>query len=113
MERRDFLKLGTTAVAAGALAAREGLAAQTPSSGPAGFAAPPIPTVRIGYVGVGGQGSSHVRNLLKTRACQVTAVCDLRAERTVLARKAITAAGFAAPAVYIKGLRDFVRLCET
>ena len=112
MERRDFIKLGTTAIAAGALAAREATAAPAQSSGSTAFAAPPIPTVRIGYVGVGGQGSSHVRNLLKIKGCQVTAVCDIRPERTEWATKAITEAGFAAPAVYNKGPRDFERLCE-
>jgi hypothetical protein len=113
MERRDFLKLGTTAVAAGALAARDVLAGQAPAAGAGPFAAPPIANVRIGYVGVGGQGSSHVRNLLKIKGCQVTAVCDIRSERTDWAVKAITEAGFAAPAVYNRGPRDFERLCET
>jgi predicted dehydrogenase len=113
MERRDFLKLGTSAIAASALTAPDVLSAQTAPAGTTGFAVPPIPTVRIGYVGVGGQGSSHVRNLLKIKGCQVTAVCDIRPERTDWATKAITAAGFAAPAVYNRGPRDFERLCET
>ena len=77
MERRDFLKLGTSAIAASALTAPDVLSAQTAPAGTTGFAVPPIPTVRIGYVGVGGQGSSHVRNLLKIKGCQVTAVCDI------------------------------------
>jgi hypothetical protein len=113
MERRDFLKLGTTAIAASALTAPDVVSAQTAPAGTTAFAGPPIPTVRVGYVGVGGQGSSHVRNLLKIKGCQVTAVCDIRPERTDWATKAITAAGFAAPAVYNKGPRDFERLCET
>jgi predicted dehydrogenase len=77
------------------------------------FAAPPIPVVRIGYVGVGGQGSSHVDNLLKIDGCRITAVCDIRSERTDWATRAITAAGHPAPAVYARGPRDFERLCET
>jgi len=112
MERRDFIRLGTTAIAAGALVGRDAEAAQAPS-GSAPFAAPAIPLVRVGYVGVGGQGSSHVRNLLRIKGCQITAVCDIRPERTDWATKTITAAGFAAPAVYDKGPRDFERLCET
>jgi hypothetical protein len=112
MERRDFIKLGTTAVAASALAAREAVGQPQPA-GTTAFAAPPIPNVRIGYVGIGGQGSSHVRNLLKIKGCQITAVCDIRSERTDWASKAITGAGFAAPAVYNKGPRDFERLCDS
>jgi hypothetical protein len=42
----------------------------------------------------------------------VTAVCDIRSERTDWATKTITAAGQPAPAVYNRGPRDFERLCE-
>src|SRR6187455_2948855 len=112
MDRRDFLKLSGTAVAAGALAAKN--AASVEAQGAAApLTAPPMTMVRIGYVGIGGQGSGHVRNLLKIKGCQITAVCDIRSERTDWATRAITEAGFAAPAVYNKGPRDFERLCET
>src|SRR5262245_4432111 len=110
MERRDFIKLGTTAIAAGALAGRD-VAAAVPQSAP--FAAPPIDTVRIGYVGIGGQGSGHVSNLLKIPGCRITAVCDIRPERTDWATKQITAAGQPEPTAYTRGPHDFERLCET
>jgi len=112
VSRRDFLKTGSAAVVAGAAAMRGGQveAAQT-GQGP--FAAPPIPEVRIGFVGIGGQGGGHVRNLLRIPGCRITAVCDIREERTTWAASQITAAGFAAPSVYTRGERDFERLCET
>jgi hypothetical protein len=113
MDRRDFLKLGGTAIAAGAIATRDTVAAPQPQGGPTAFAAAPMETVRIAYVGIGGQGSSHVRNLLKIPGCRITAVCDIRSERTDWATKAITEKGDPAPAVYNKGPRDFERLCET
>ncbi len=114
MDRRDFLKLGGTAIAAGALSTRETAAAQTQAQGSAAaLTAPPMETVRIAYVGIGGQGSSHVRNLLRIPGCRITAVCDIRPERTDWATKAITEKGHAAPAVYNRGPRDFERLCET
>jgi len=69
--------------------------------------------VRIGYVGIGGQGGGHVNNLLKIPGCRITAVCDIRPERTDWATQQITAAGHPAPAVYNHGPRDFERLCET
>jgi hypothetical protein len=67
--------------------------------------------VRIGYVGIGGMGSAHVRNLLRIPGCRITAVCDVNPERTAWAVKAITEAGHPAPAVYARGPRDFERLC--
>ncbi len=112
VSRRDFLKTGGAAVVAGtaALRAGEALAAQSDT---APFAAAPIPEVRIGFVGVGGQGGGHVRNLLRIPGCRITAVCDVREERTAWATERITEAGFPAPAVYNRGERDFERLCET
>lgn len=109
--RRDALKqLG----AAGAVGlAAPGLAAAQTRSGSAAFAAPPIDTVRIGYVGIGSQGSGHVRNLLRIPGCQITAVCDINPARTAWAVEAITAAKQPPPAVYTRGPRDFERLCET
>jgi hypothetical protein len=116
MDRRDFLKIGGAALAAGTVGARRSDAgdAQTAAApGPAPFAAPPIETVRIAYVGIGGQGGGHVNNLLKIPGCRITAVCDIRPERTDWATKKITEAGQPAPAVYNKGPHDFERLCET
>jgi len=107
------LKLGGTAIAAGAIGTPDTVAAVQPQAGPTAFAAAPMETVRIAYVGIGGQGSSHVRNLLKIPGCRITAVCDIRSERTDWATKAITEKGDPAPAVYNKGPRDFERLCET
>jgi predicted dehydrogenase len=121
MDRRDFLKLGGSAVAAGALPVRDSVTggaagviargAETQADGP--LAAPPMDTVRIAYVGIGGQGSGHVRNLLKIPGCRITAVCDIRPERTDWATQQITAAGQPAPTAYTRGPQDFVRLCET
>ena len=116
MDRRDFLKIGGAALAAGTVGVRgsDGGEAQTAAApGPAPFAAPPIETVRIAYVGIGGQGGGHVNNLLKIPGCRITAVCDIRPERTDWATKKITEAGQPAPAVYNKGPHDFERLCET
>ena len=112
MDRRDFLKLSGTAVAAGALAARDMAAAEAQASATP-LAAPPMETVRIGYVGIGGQGGGHVRNLVKIPGCRITAVCDIRPERTDWATKQITAAGHPPPTAFTRGPHDFERLCET
>ncbi|MGE5833861.1 MAG: Gfo/Idh/MocA family oxidoreductase [Acidobacteriota bacterium] len=115
--RRDFLRIGGAAAVLGATYGNaDGAAApllEQTASPPTPFQAAPIELVRIGYVGVGLQGSSHVRNLLSIPGCRVTAVCDIRSERTDWATKALTDAGQPAPAVYTRGPRDFERLCET
>jgi predicted dehydrogenase len=110
LKRREFLKLGSAAVTAAALHGDDSAAAQ--AARPL-LSAPPIDNVRIGFVGIGGQGGGHVRNLLKVPGCRITAVCDVRPERIDWAIKEITAAGHPAPAVYSRGPRDFERLCET
>ena len=60
-DRRTFLQLAGALVGASVVgASAEGTpgAAQQPAGTlSAGFAAPPIPEVRIGFVGVGGQGA--------------------------------------------------------
>jgi predicted dehydrogenase len=113
MDRRDFLKLSGSAVAAGALRSTTPDTAEAQAVEAAPLTAPPMETVRIGYVGIGGQGSGHVKNLLKIPGCRITAVCDVRPERTEWAAKAITAAGHPSPTAYTRGPRDFERLCET
>jgi predicted dehydrogenase len=75
------------------------------------FAAPPIENVRIGFVGVGGMGSAHVRNLLKIEGCQITAVCDIVPGHAERVRGWVTEAGFASPTLYTRGERDFERMC--
>jgi hypothetical protein len=110
LNRRDFLRLGGAAFAVGAIDSRNQPTVVAQSA--ALFAAPPIETVRIGFVGIGGQGSEHVRNFLKIPGCRITAVCDVRPERTDWAAKVITEAGQPCPTAYTRGPRDFERLCD-
>ena len=91
LKRREFLRLGGAAVVAGAVPLSGEAAAKPAAAAP--FSAAPMETVRIGFVGIGGQGSGHVNNLLKIPGCRITAVCDIRPERTDWATKQITAAG--------------------
>ncbi|MFH1998487.1 MAG: Gfo/Idh/MocA family oxidoreductase, partial [Planctomycetota bacterium] len=76
------------------------------------FSAPPIETVRIGYVGVGGMGMAHVGNLIKIKGAQITAVCDIVEEKVTHAQKRIEEAGFPRPAGYTRGETDFERMCQ-
>jgi hypothetical protein len=69
--------------------------------------------VRIGFVGVGGQGGSHVRNMLGVPGTRITAICDINESRAKAVQKWVVDAGQKEPTLYTRGPRDFERLCET
>jgi hypothetical protein len=112
--RRDFVKstaaagLGTAAAAAVPLGVS---GAPLTDRGPLLFRAPPMDRVRIGFVGVGGQGSSHVENLLTLEGVEIKALCDIVPEKVTAWQQKIVAMGRPEPAAYTRGPRDFERLC--
>jgi len=109
--RRDFLRT-TAVVGLGAALPPPGRsAAETPRQATALFAAPPMERVRIGFVGVGGQGSVHVDNLLKIEGVEIRAICDIVEWKVARAQDAVVAADQPRPAGYARGPRDFERMC--
>lgn len=68
--------------------------------------------VRIGMVGVGGMGTSHVSNFLKIKGCEIVAVCDIIEDRVIRTQNMAVEAGFPKPEGYSKGEMDFKRMCE-
>lgn len=106
LSRRDFVG-GAAALGLGAALRPTGIQAQ----GDGLFRAAPIETVRIGFVGIGGQGSTHVENLLAIDGVRLAAVCDIRPERTAWAQQKAVEAGQPKPRAYTNGPRDFERLC--
>jgi predicted dehydrogenase len=84
-------------------------------AGPAGmfdYRTPPKDIIKVGFVGIGNQGSGHIRNLSKVEGCQVVALCDVRAERTEWAKKLLMDSGCPEPKTYTDGPMDFHRVCE-
>ena len=71
----------------------------------------PIEQVRIGFVGTGGMGTNHLKNILRITGAVITAVCDIREEHAKRASDLIQKAGQPAPTLYTRGERDFERLC--
>ena len=115
LNRRDFLKIGAAAGVGAALASLE---APPPASASAAasmieFKAAPINPVRVAFVGVGGQGTSHVQNFLKLEGVQIKAVCDIVEEKVSAVQQMVVEAGHPKPAGYSRGPYDFKRLCET
>ena len=112
--RRDFLKVGAAA-GLGAAVAGLNLGADEKRGSAGGaksqFKVAPLPTVRVGFVGVGGMGSAHVQNYLNIEGVQVMAICDIIPEKVVRAQKWVVEAGQPEPVGYSRGPRDFERMC--
>ncbi|MBD3413891.1 MAG: twin-arginine translocation signal domain-containing protein [Candidatus Aminicenantes bacterium] len=117
--RRDFLKISGTAGLGATLGScfvsRSAPLNQAPlkTEPIEHLIAPPMDMVRVGYVGIGNQGSGHIRNLLRIEGVEIKAVCDIREERTLWAQKQCQKAGKPKPAAYHKGTEDFKRMCDT
>jgi len=121
-DRRDLLKLGALGVGAAALGCSSAEGSKTPQSagategnlGPAPatpLAAAPIDVVRVGFVGAGGMGSVHIRNLLEIEGVELVAVADIRSEHAERAAAWAAEKGRARPTLYTNGERDFERMC--
>lgn len=115
--RRDFLKLGAMTGLSAAIAgislsncATTGRKISQAALEPPRV--PPIDTVRIGFVGVGHQGSSHVGNFLKIDGVEIKAICDIMPEKVQRMQKMVVEAGKPEPAGYSRGEQDFEQMCQ-
>jgi predicted dehydrogenase len=113
LSRRTLLEAGAAAIGVAALTRSSSLPAQSVPQGTVPFSAPPMDEVRIGFVGVGGQGTSHVENLVTMPGVRIVAVCDIDESHAANAARIIAAAGQAPPSRYTRGPTDFLRLCQT
>jgi len=111
--RRDFLKIGAAAGVGAAFTALEiapAAAASAAGDARSAFRVAPIPTVRMGFVGVGGMGSAHVQNFLNIDNVIIKAICDIREDKVARAQKWVEEAGQPKPSGYSRGPRDFMRM---
>ena len=110
MDRRDFLK--NTAFL-GALAAVTGCVTRERKvvDGPApmqGFAAPALPEVRIGIVGVGRRAQGALKRLSSIPRCRIVAVCDLIEQRILDAQDVVVKNGAPKP----EGFTDYDKMLD-
>ena len=115
LNRRDFIR--TVAVAGAGLAVGGDLIA---GIAPERIVNPyrPIPVgkpmekVRIGFIGTGLQGTSHVENFLKIPGAEIVAVCDIIDSKVKRTQDMIEKAGFPRPEGYSNGEYDWRRVCD-
>jgi len=115
INRRDFMR--SVAVAGAGLAiGTELFASDLPEAMPLpsvpAVPGKPMERVRIGFVGVGLQGTSHVENLLKVEGAEIVAVCDIVESKVARTQDMIEKAGFKRPEGYSRDEYDWKRLCE-
>jgi len=112
MDRRSFMKNSSLMGAGWVMSPLLSAKGRVPATKPVVKKAPPLEVVRIGFVGVGGMGSAHCRNLLKMEGVDLRAVCDIVPEKVERIRKWWKDAGLKEPDVYTRGETDFKRMCE-
>ena len=114
MNRRSFVKKGVfTGLAASLVRPVTAVGVSPPREADSTlFSTPPVETVRIGFVGVGGQGTGHLRNLLKIQKVEVIAICDVEEEKVARAQRLVAEAGQPNPQGYSRSETDFKRLCD-
>jgi predicted dehydrogenase len=115
ISRRDFM-VRTAMGGAGLVVANEVLS-ETLSASPKTTSATMIGVpfearerVRLGIIGVGGRGTSLLRDLLLVDGVEVKAICDLVPEKVEHAQKMVTDAGQPKPSGFTKDETDFKNL---
>lgn len=116
ISRRELLEAGAAVLGVSAMGCAPHRVAgigPTPPQDQGPLIAPPMDEVRIGFVGVGGQGTAHVRNLATIAGARITAVCDIVESHADRAAQIVVDAGHPPPRLFTRGPTDFMRLCET
>ncbi len=72
----------------------------------------PLDLVRIAFVGVGGMGTHHVKNLVRMPGVRIAALCDIREAHVARASQIVQDAGQPAPVTYTGDAFAFERLCS-
>ena len=115
LNRREFLRTGAVAGAAVALNSVVGSrieAQEQKGKGHPPASRKPMEKVRIGFVGVGGQGTSHVENLLKIKGAEIVAVSDIIESRVRRAQEMVVKTGQPKPEGFSNDVLDFKRMCQ-
>jgi hypothetical protein len=77
----------------------------------AGFAAKPIPNVRIGIIGLGQRGPSHMITMSHVDGVEIKGLCDLRPEKAEAAKKMLSGTKHN-PVIFTGNEEAWKKLCE-
>ena len=109
--RRDFLKFVTAASATAALTPVARAAAPA-DYGPGAFKAPALDKVRVGFIGVGARGGSHLGQMMTLDGVEVIAIADNHAPTLNAALARVEKAGRPKPEGFGNGDTDYKRMLE-
>src|ERR1700744_6459263 len=101
MNRRDFVKQGALATAGLTLLPTEKLFAKSDNV-----------KVRLGYIGVGLRGRSHIGEGLLRDDVEIVAICDTQESSLQYCREQFDKAGKKRPAEYTGGLDAYKKLLD-
>ena len=76
-----------------------------------GYSAPKIETVRVGLIGLGNRGPSHLSDLILLEGVEIKALCDIVPEKADKARKSIADSGFN-PDIYTSEPEAWKKMCD-
>ena len=76
-----------------------------------GYAAPKLNTVRVGFIGLGNRGPSHLRSMTKIEGVEIKALSDIRPE-SVLKAKKLLAGSVHNPDTYSGDADEWKKLCD-
>ena len=77
----------------------------------AGYAAPKIPTVRLGIIGLGNRGFAHLNSMTSIGDVEIKALCDLEPAKVEKAAELAKKTGHT-PAMYAGSMDEWKKLCE-
>lgn len=87
------------------------LASESQASTVAGFAAPKLDRIRVGFIGVGARGPGHLSDLMAIEGVEVKAICDIHRPSLDKGMKMAADKGHA-PAEYGKDEYDYRRMLD-
>jgi predicted dehydrogenase len=76
-----------------------------------GYAAPKLSTVRVGFIGLGMRGPTHLKNMTKLEGVEIKALCDIRPEYANRAKKLVEGTSNN-PTIYTGNATEWKKLCE-